>query len=562
MDDACLSAARAQDAPLPPAVLGWVAGLPRPRVVVIARSHSDAERETRNLPASVLVRTILLGASEGPQTRGERLHHDLTVAGRQDLIVDVCRGPGGPDRLRRAALHLRVDGVLLVALPRQADAPARQALEQCAHELLTSQADPGLREPTRRDRRPWHQRDRDALAASVKDVAVEDGWLRLRCARGLLARLPEDRANAYLAARPDRGRVLDVVPATTWRPHGRLASTDPAETRADQVDCPELSLREYRDVTVEPRMAAHADGVLLPASLRDPWVARGSSRGVVDWSPGFARTARARTPKRALEGAWFYLDNPFRGHFGHAYTEQLGQLWAWERARAEHGDLRLLMLGGPDVAGWELDLLEAAGVPRDRVHAAGGAVRVETLVTATPAYVIGRYVHPVLRPLYNQVGSSLREQARPRDAPGRLFVTRGGEQRPCRNAAEVEQLVEQHGFEVLAPETLSLAEQAGRFARAGTVAGFGGSGLLHVLTAPVVQRLLVVSNETYHVANEKLVAGFLGLDVDIFRARSEIVTRHFSQAMFHSAHTVDWSREGAALRETLAGLLAEPRAPQ
>lgn len=546
---------RARSASLPPDVGAWVAGLPQPRVVVVARSLRAAERVAAGLAEHVPVRAVVLergpdGETDG-ETPGERLHHELTLAGRQDLVVDVCGGAGGPGRLARASLHLRVGGVLLVALPADPGAPARRALERYAGDLRAAQADPDLRPPARKDRRRRRVRDLHAVASAVTDVEVGDRWVRLRCARELLARLPEQRANAFLAARPERGRVLDVEPATSWRPRGRLTSTDPGEARAEVVDCPELSLREYADVVVEPWMAAHSHGVLLPESVRDPWAARGGSRGVVDWSPGFARTVRSRPPRRVLEGAWFYLDNPFRGHFGHAYSEQLGHLWAWERARAEHPDLRLLMLGGADVAPWELDLLEAAGVPRDRVHSSRGAVRVETLVTSTPAYVIGRFVHPVLRPLYAAVGAHLRAQASPRAAADRLFVTRRGAQRPCRNADEVERVVEQHGFEVLAPERLTLADQAGRFGGARTVAGFGGSGLLHLLTAPAVERLLVVSSTSYHVANEKLVAGFLGLDVAIFRARSEVVTRRFSQAMFHSAHTVDWAREGASLRAAL-----------
>lgn len=549
-----VTATRQRSASLPPDVVAWVAGLRRPRVVVIARTARDAEHA--GLAEGVPVTTVLLEESDD-ETPGERLHHDLSVAGRPHLIIDVCGGAGGPDRLGRVAPHLRAGGVLLVAVPPDGTAPERRALERHAQDLLDTQADPGLRAPTRFDRRPLAVQDRHALASTVTDVAFEGGWLRLSCALDLVVRVHETRVNAHLAARPDRGRVLDVVPATSWRLRGVMTSTDPAETRAEVVDCPELTLREYHHVVAAGRMVVRGHGLLLPESHRDPVPERSSSRGVTDWLPGFARLTRKRKPVRRLDGAWFHLDNPFRGHFGHAYSEQLGHLWAWERARAEHPDLRLLMLGGDRLRAWELDLLEAAGVPRDRVHAVTGPVRVETLVTATPGYVVHRYVHPELRGLYDRVGVALRARALPSaaDAPARLFVTRHGEQRPCRNAAEVERLVEGHGFEVLAPEEgLSLPEQASRFARATTVAGFGGSGMFHALTAPAVERLLLVSSTTYPVANEKLIAGFRGLDIELFRATSEVVTERRSKEMFHSAHTVDWTHEGAALDAALGRL--------
>lgn len=561
------------DRDLPAAAHAWLARCRPAQVVVVARTADDARRVTSGLPGHAVVRTVLLAAAPaapaapaGPAAASAapgqaddlvRLHHDLTVAGRPHLVVDVAGGPGGPARLARVAPHLRVGGLLVVALPADATSPERRALEERAQELLATQADPDLLEPVRFDRRPQTVRDLHALASTVSDIVVEDGWLRLSGALDVVVRVHEKRVNAYLAARPGRGRVLDVVAATSWRPAGVMTSTEAGETRAERVDCPELTLREYRNVVAEGRMVVRGHGLLFPESHRDPIPERSSSAGVTDWLPGFARLTRKRKPRASLEGPWFYLDNPFRGHFGHAYSEQLGHLWAWERARAEHPDLRLLMLGGDRVRAWELDLLEAAGVPRDRVHASGGAVRVETLVTATPGYVIERYVHPELRPLYERVGVALRELAPNPDAPARLFVTRRGEQRQCRNTPEVEQLVAEHGFEVLAPEQgLSLAEQAGRFARATTVAGFGGSGMFHVLTAPAVERLLMVSNTTYPVANEKLIAGFRGLDIGLFRATSEVVTERPSKAMFHSPHTVDWTREGAALRDALERLPA------
>ena len=34
----------------------------------------------------------------------------------------------------------------------------------------------------------------------------------------------------------------------------------------------------------------------------------------------------------SLEGTYFHLDNEIRGFFGHALTEQVSRLWAWDQA--------------------------------------------------------------------------------------------------------------------------------------------------------------------------------------------------------------------------------------
>ena len=103
-----------------------------------------------------------------------------------------------------------------------------------------------------------------------------------------------------------------------------------------------------------------------------------------------------------LDGAYFLLDSYVRGHFGHALTDQLGHVWGWSMARARHPEVRALLFAEPggSLAEWELTLLEASGVPRDRVVIAHRPTRVDTLLCTSPMFGMPEYVHPSIATTY------------------------------------------------------------------------------------------------------------------------------------------------------------------
>jgi len=65
------------------------------------------------------------------------------------------------------------------------------------------------------------------------------------------------------------------------------------------------------------------------------------------------------------------------------------------------------------------------------------------------------------------------------------------------NEGEIEELLQRNGFEIVYPETLSLADQVRTFAEAQCVIGPSGSGMFNTAFAPDACR--VVDIETFHV---------------------------------------------------------------
>jgi hypothetical protein len=499
------------------------------------------------VPASALIER---GAADDEHRFGfegdlDDLHFRLSVAGPFDRIEDRCAGGGLLNRFRMLLFHVRPGGELRFLLPDEGEAggPRAKLLDYLTEvEALRSSGELHPPEVTRTDRRLSRVRDLHAFAASIDrlDVGVREVVAVHRA--DVRAKVAEHRMDSFLQARPDVGGVLKTVPASTWTARGAFLSSDPEEQPPETYSAPALSLREYHQAVVAPRQVLVHDHVVLPESFRNPVRDRLRSRTLVDWSKHFVQAPEV-SPE-PLPGTWFHLDNIMRGHFGHAMTEQLSHLWAWDEARARHPDLRALVFVWPEhpVAEWEYRLWEAAGVPRDLVTVLEVPVRVERLLAATPAYAIGPYVHPEIAGIYRRIGSSLAAAATMSDTPDRLFITRRSAKRACRNPDEVEDLFAKAGFTVVLPEEHDLPDQVAMVRGAGAIAGFAGSGMFHVALTDTPKPVLLVGSTTYPAANERQICAFHGHPLHIVRCTSDVVTDRFSEASFHSDFEFDMAR--------------------
>ena len=314
---------------------------------------------------------------------------------------------------------------------------------------------------------------------------------------------------------------------------------------------PEVALREYRNVLCTPGQVATQRNVMLPDTFRHNQSRRLANLYAEDFGPRFARPLHRAPRAERLEGAYFYLDSEFRGHFGHAITEQLSRLWAWQQAKAEIPGLRVVtaLNKNRELAAFELDLYAAAGVPRDDIVLVRDAVRVDRLVAATPMLSQPAYVHPDLRDTWADVGAALAALAPDRDYPERIFCGRRTGKRACLNADAVEQYFQRHGFAVVFPEDYSLAEQARMFRSADVVAGYAGSGMFTLSLSGAPKHSIVITPESYRAQNEYVLAAVVGHRIDVAWCRTEEQTTGQ-----HSAFTFDFDREGRFVDEVLREL--------
>ncbi|MDN5893832.1 MAG: glycosyltransferase family 61 protein [Nocardioides sp.] len=250
-----------------------------------------------------------------------------------------------------------------------------------------------------------------------------------------------------------------------------------------------------------------------------------------------------------LEGTWCHLDNELRGHFGHAMTEQLSRMWAWEQVKERFPEAKALVTlnKGRYIKPWEAELYEAAGIGRDDMVLLDHPARVEHLISPGPMFSNPNYVHPAIAKTWRKVGDSLAAGATRTEFSDRIFCSRTIEKRSCHNREEVEQLFADRGFEIVFPEEHSVADQVQMFRHADVVAGFAGSGLFQLALVGAPKHVVIVASDRYTARNEYLMASVLGHSIDQVTCRPD-------EPHFQSDFTFDHMREGQWLAKVLEAL--------
>jgi capsular polysaccharide biosynthesis protein len=512
---------------------------PAPVVAVVA-DVADPPLARALLEVWPQARLTVVDPAAGPSA----LHVALAAAGSFDAIFDVADGRAA--RSREIFFHLQRGGVLVVV-----DARAEGAQ---AAEVAVAAVRSGLLADDVLDPDDLH------LARAVDSVAVHGDHLVLTAnprGRPYLAKLREEEVDAYLEATGGRvGRVVAGRPGSVLTNPAPIvvSESESAMVYKTTFEAPPLRLREYRRVECRVGQVLCTDNVLLPDTYRHNFRTRLTNRFTVPTAPRFAQT-KGPQPED-LRGTWFYLDSGFRGHFGHAMTEQISRLWAWEEAKAAYPDLKALMLmGGPrtTVAEWEYRLFAAAGISREDLVLLDRPVRPERLLAATPAFSQPGYVHEAARDVYDRVGDDLAAEAPARDYPDRIFCSRRHEKRSATNPAEVEEFFARRGFEIVYPEDHPLGEQVQMFRSATELAGFAGSAMFSMAFVREPKRVTLVSAETYSAQNEGLFAAMRGHQLNVAWCRPTLVRPDGTliAKRLQAPFTFDDAREGEFLRRIL-----------
>ncbi|MCD4526980.1 DUF563 domain-containing protein [Nocardioides sp. cx-173] len=509
----------------------------------------------RQLPAGALADrvAVLAGPAEDiPVGDGVRvvdatqtlpaLHAALTVDGPYDLVVDLGGGPGLAERLSQLLFHVRPGGVWAARVPQDAG-PFLSHLE-----ALRVRHPGGGGTPA--------ERDADALAASIVGVERCEDVVHVRTAADALPKLTHRQVHRLRRRLSGEVTSLFEREGFDWDVAAPAASTAEDWPVPTSYQAPPLSLRAYPEAQCWPRQGVVTARFVAPESSQRLGAGRLHNPSFTDLSPRFVE--RPPVPRERLEGAWFHLDNQFRGHFGHALSEQVSLLWAWPRVLEEHPDARALVFdnrGNDTVAEWELQLLEAGGVDRDRVHLVRGPVVVERLLAASPMFSRPAHLHPELRSTYDRIGAALAAAATPSvESHERIFLTRRG-RRGCHNLDQVEAEAERLGYTIVVPETLPLPEQVRLVREADVIAGLAGSNIFQIAFAGEPKRVVLVGSASYPAHNEFMMSALMGHSLTHVAGTPDVPAppSGFSLRAFHSDFAIDFAREGVALREALAG---------
>src|SRR4051812_7266899 len=301
-----------------------------------------------------------------------QLHVSLAAAGRFDVIVDDVRRGRGRNRtalFRRAFFHLEDGGVYLVREFALGTDELEEAGRESVARLVTR-----LLELKNRPEDPDEPRPSDdlSLARAIGRTAIQRSHLSVARIGTAYAKLDDAETNEVLALRgPGTGRVLRTQDPVLLESRC-VVRESPSPRNGDMpetFDVPAVSVREYHDVICAPGSVVIKDNLLLAETYRHLGSSRLRNRFTQEVAPRFAVPKREETPREELTGSYFHLDNEFRGHFGHALTEQVARLWAWPEAKRADPGLKALVAvnaGRRQLAEFETTLLAAGGVePED-----------------------------------------------------------------------------------------------------------------------------------------------------------------------------------------------------
>ncbi|KQX06419.1 MULTISPECIES: glycosyltransferase family 61 protein [unclassified Leifsonia] len=377
-------------------------------------------------------------------------------------------------------------------------------------------------------------------------------------------KLSEEIAEEVILGRIGSARVRTIkeIPPQSITSRTVVSSNRPALSRRfpSVLHVPKLLLREYDRVVCAPRQVSMVDWLVLPTSFHQPWYRPLRTRGLVDAGPRFTRIKpEMRKPPR-LAGAFFHLDNEWAGHYGHFITQDLSKLWGWQDALALHPDLKILISahdGAPDLHGFQIEMLAALGIDAERIHVITAPVVVDHLITATQAFQNPRFISPTMSDLWRDMSVRLARGTESDVVPDRVFAARGGEfKRACRNARDVEKLFEDHGFTIIYPESMSIAEQVSTFSRAHVIAGYTGSALLNLIFSSTPGVRILIGSESYTSVNEYLISALQGDEFHYFWCEPDIHHPDGGRSgkAFHSDFEFDFDRDGPALVSLLESI--------
>jgi hypothetical protein len=192
-----------------------------------------------------------------------------------------------------------------------------------------------------------------------------------------------------------------------------------------------------------------ADGILLPL-VRERWEGREEFLGLTEAEPA--------EPASTIDGDAIYLGWLFES-FGHFLLESVARLWALPHLPP---DLPVLFHFHAGVTPGEhlFELLEIFGVARERIILPQAPVRVRRLLMPEALVLSKTIVHERAGEPYRAVAARLPGDAPMSDQP--LYLSRrlvGAGQREVIGEEILEGILREHGWLVVSPETLPVAEQ-------------------------------------------------------------------------------------------------------
>jgi capsular polysaccharide biosynthesis protein len=529
-------------------VARWVAHFRGARVVVIAPD---------TLPEWQLE---ALGAHHHPDSDMTKLNWDVKLLGAVDVIVDLIPRPISEQKATFFQLfwHLKPGGMYVTDPNATSANPFSQSSAMWMTTLIAAD-DAESPSDSSRNRE---------VSRSVKRVSVSRDLIAIEKRNKHYLKLRDAETNRVLPTR-EPALALDVLarmPAGAFQSRARVTSYESLEPILGldgRIEYPALSLRHYRgQIAMVANQLLYTGYTILPDSFHHHLIDNPTNPSIVSVSRQFARIQERFRPRTTLHGNYYHIDSKNSGHFGHLLTESVARLWGWNAAKQAFPDLKLLFRtrfpNERDIV-LERSIFNSFGVDETDIVWSDQPVFLESVVAATPMWHnhVPFYVHPQIK---SSIWDVIADRLINPDAPdfSRIFVSRQREQmsRHCRNDDVVSALFESHGFKIVYPELFDLGTQAGLFANARVIAGYGGSAMYNMLFARNLETAIVLNQESYTARGEHLFTSFFNCDVHYFWSPPDPPEPHGDRwkGGFYSSWEFDFERNGPTLERLLASL--------
>ena len=286
-----------------------------------------------------------------------------------------------------------------------------------------------------------------------------------------------DIGRHFAAGDAPRIGFSQLAPATRSAPPAPLFLFGPGNSVVlqelfHQPDVGEVGCYTLEDATLAPTGVAIKDGTAFTS--------RAFNHLPTYVGPIAQRLAQAGLPERHVSGKLAVVYGPGHHTYGHWLVDFLPRLWVLARTGHDIATLRYAM--PPDLTAAAAELLARFGISESQMvpyRYWRESLRVETLLMPTGLRRENR-VSALFAPatafwtarLLAAAPSGLTRTPK-------LFLSRAyvAAERVMSNRAAIEAIARQRGFRVVAPETLTLPEQAAMFAGARIIAGEYGSAL-------------------------------------------------------------------------------------
>ncbi|QTL03946.1 DUF563 domain-containing protein [Aquabacter sp. L1I39] len=266
-----------------------------------------------------------------------------------------------------------------------------------------------------------------------------------------------------------------------------------------KIEVPPSTLSRLKGVICLPRQILIQDGKLLPESFRrrnakDKHV---YLKPVSDDEIEFEYAHR--NIAQIVKEPCFYLDGEHVDHYGHFTLEVLSRLWPFQKCDLSSLKIVTSAKPNPRIA----ELLAPFGVKPEQIHHFNRPIRCDNLIVASQDYILERSVSDLSLRVWRHIAEYYRTPST--SAVLYLSRSRWKKQRYLNQEEDIEQRLQEKGFEIVHPEDLTVPQQISIISQAKFVAGTSGSGFYNCIYNSIKGQRVILAPEKFVTLNDALV---------------------------------------------------------